>query len=237
MTSAENLSLNAPLTWLRIGWSDLRASGYRSLFYGICFVLMGFGIDYAHHGNKALALAITAAFLFAGPFVSTGLYELSRQRQAGEQQELTLSLFAWCRNPNAIGRFALILSPVMVIWLWLSVPLFNTVAHAFSSTTLILLLLWLSLATLVFMASVISIPMMLDKRVSATQAIRQSFSTCLTHWKTYGLWAVTIVFVTVTSIVLFYWPLVVTGPILGHASWHAYQASGVSSSWLSENEQ
>lgn len=50
------------------------------VFFGVCFVLMGYGIDHAHEGNKALALAVAKGFLFAGPFVSTSLYELSRQR-------------------------------------------------------------------------------------------------------------------------------------------------------------
>jgi uncharacterized membrane protein len=189
---------------------------------------MGFGIDHAHAGNNALALAVSAAFLFAGPFLSTGLYELSRQRQADEPHDLTLSLFAWCRNPDAIGHFALFLSPAMVIWLWLSVPLFGTVAHGFSMTTALLSVLWLSLALVVFMASVISIPMMLDKRVSAKHAIKMSVNCCLTNGKTYGLWALMIVFITGVSLTLGYWPLLITGPILGHASWHAYQASGAS---------
>lgn len=191
-------------------------------------MLMGYGIDHAHAGNKAFALAVAAGFLFVGPFLSTGLYELSRQRQAGEPQELVLSLFAWCRNPSAIGRFAMFLSPIMAIWLWVSVPLFDTIADGFSLTAVLLFLLWLSLALLVFMASVISIPMMLEKRVSANHAIKMSVKSCLTNWKTYGLWALIIVFITGVSLTLGYWPLIVTGPILGHASWHAYQASGAS---------
>jgi uncharacterized membrane protein len=213
-----------------MGYSDVHACRYRSVFYGVCFVLMGFGIDYAHAGNKALALGIAAGFLFAGPFLSTGLYELSRQRQAGESPELVLSLFAWCRNPGAIGRFAVFLSPIMLIWLWVSVPLLDTVADGFSVSAVFLFSLWLSLALLVFVASVISIPMMLDKRVSAKHAIKMSVKSCLSNWKTYGLWAMTIFFITGTSLALAYWPLIITAPVLGHASWHAYQASGCSNS-------
>jgi hypothetical protein len=152
LTSPIALSLYEPWNWLKKGLSDVHACRYRSVLYGVCFVLMGFGIDHAHAGNNALALAVSAAFLFAGPFLSTGLYELSRQRQADEPHDLMLSLFAWCRNPDAIGHFALFLSPAMVIWLWLSVPLFGTVAHGFSMTTALLSVLWLSLALVVFMA-------------------------------------------------------------------------------------
>lgn len=223
--AAKALPLSAPVAWLTEGLSDVRSSQYRSLFYGVCFVLMGYGINHAHAGNRTVALAVAAGFLFAGPFLATGLYELSRQIQAGERRELVLSLFAWCRNPGPFGQFAAFLSIVMVIWLWLSVPLFDSLAQGFTVRSALLFLVWFLLALMVFTASVISIPMMLDTSISAWQAIKNSVSSCLFNWQAHGFWALLIVSIIGGSLMLGYWPLLITGPVVGHATWHAYQAN------------
>ncbi len=215
---------NAPWQWLKQAVQDIRASRYRSLVYGVFFVLMGLGINRAHEGNPAFAMGLSAAFMFAGPFLSIGLYELSRQLQAGERVDLVLSLFSWCRNPAAVGRFAFYLSVVMVIWLWLS----SVLLGAPEQTSILLfagiLLIWAAVAMLVFMASAVAIPMMLDRPVTAMQAVRSSLQSFRINTRALGLWAFIVASVVGVSLLLGYWPLLIAGPLLGHATWHAYRA-------------
>ena len=64
----------APLGWLRRGLHDVRATNFTSVAYGVCFVLLGLGLARAQAGNPALAVGLSAAFLFAGPFMALGLY-------------------------------------------------------------------------------------------------------------------------------------------------------------------
>lgn len=219
------VAADAPWQWLRQAVQDIRASHYQSLVYGVFFVLMGLGIDRAHEGNRAFAVGLSAAFMFAGPFLSIGVYELSRQLQAGERVDLLLSFFSWCRNPAAVGRFALYLSVVMVIWLWLSSVLLaalnQTPGWFFAAT----LLIWATLALAVFMASAVAIPMLLDRPVNTLQAIRSSLQCFRVNTSALGLWAVIVASVVGASLALGYWPLLIAGPLLGHATWHAYQAT------------
>lgn len=217
----------APFRWLKKGLKDVRASRYLSLFYGMCFVLMGLGIDRAHADRPVVALGLSAGFLFAGPFLAIGLYELSRQHQAGEKVEFLLSLFSWCRNPAAVGRFAFFLSIVMVFWLWLSVTLQDVFTQGPSIRLFGVFIVWAALALFVFVSSVVAIPMMLDKPVNTLFAITSSVRCCLRNPASFCLWAVIIAVLVTISLGFGYWPLLVVGPVLGHATWHAYQ-SGLS---------
>ncbi len=218
------VSANAPWQWLKLAVRDIRDTRYRSLLYGVFFVLMGLGIHRAHEGNPAFATGLSAAFMFAGPFLSIGLYELSRQLQAGERVDLLLSLFSWCRNPAAVGRFAFYLSVVMVIWLWLSSVLIGAPEQTSILFFAGVLLVWAALATLVFMASAVAIPMMLDRPVTAMQAVRSSLQSFRINTRALGLWAFIVASVVGVSLLLGYWPLLIAGPLLGHATWHAYKA-------------
>ncbi len=219
------VSAHAPWQWLKLAVGDIRGSRYQSLLYGVFFVLMGLGIDRAHEGNPAFVTGLRAAFMFAGPFLSIGLYELSRQLQAGERLDLVLSLFSWCRNPAAVGRFAFYLSVVMVIWLWLSSVLIGAPEDTPILFFVAILLIWAALAAVVFMASAVAIPMMLDRPVTAMQAVRSSLQCFRTNTQALGLWALIVACVVGVSLYLGYWPLLITGPLLGHATWHAYRAN------------
>ena len=217
------LDVQAPRHWLVEGLRDIRASGYRSLVYGVFFVLMGLGIDSAHVENEAVALGLSAAFLFAGPFLSMGIYELSRQLQAGEPSDLLLSLFSWCRNPAAVGRFAFYLSAVMVLWLWLSATLLEANGQGLTVLFVLASLVWALLALSVLMASAVAIPMLLDLPVSAAQAVRSSVNCFRSNKAVLSLWFLIVAIAVVFSLSLHYWPLLFLGPWLGHATWHAYQ--------------
>ena len=74
------LDSTAPLRWLARGWDDFRATGFRGAFYGAIFALMGTLISIVYETRWQLTMGLTAGFFLVGPFVCTGIYELSRQR-------------------------------------------------------------------------------------------------------------------------------------------------------------
>ena len=78
----------APLRWLARGWDDFRHTGMRGAFYGMLFALMGGLIALVYATRWQLTMGLTAGFFLIGPFVCTGIYELSRQRARGEPTSL-----------------------------------------------------------------------------------------------------------------------------------------------------
>ena len=66
-----------PLRWLARGWRDfIRAPGI-GLFYGACFMVMGWALLAVFRHAPAYTLALSAGFLLMGPFLCLGLYRVS----------------------------------------------------------------------------------------------------------------------------------------------------------------
>jgi uncharacterized membrane protein len=230
----------APFEWLARGWDDLRATRFRGLFYGLLFALMGSAIDAVYRTQWQLTMGLTAGFFLLGPFVCTGLYELSRQRERGEPPSLAKSLVCWRRNLGAIAFFAAILTFAMIVWARVSVVLFaltsttefptmrGMLGQIVSPDNLEFLALWAAVgfvfASLVFAISVVSVPLMLDRRIDTMMAVFSSVRALGTHPGPVYLWALVIVVLIGASLALWFGLLIVTAPLVGHATWHAYRA-------------
>ncbi|NLD70071.1 MAG: DUF2189 domain-containing protein [Limnobacter sp.] len=236
----ENVPLAAPLRWLALGWGDLVASRFRGSFYGLVFALMGASIALIWRTQWQLTMGLTAGFFLLGPFVCTGVYELSRQLERGEGRNLPASMICWRRNLGAIAFFAAILTFLMVVWARVSVVLFalastteyptmrGMIAQIVSPTNIEFLVLWVTVgfvfASLVFAISVVSVPLMLDRRTDTMMAIFTSARALATNPGPVYLWALLIVALIGVSLATWYWLLLLTAPLVGHATWHAYRA-------------
>ncbi len=237
--TVRTVGFEAPLRWLARGWDDFRATGFRGAFYGAVFALMGTLIALVYATRWQLTMGLTAGFFLMGPFVCTGIYELSRQRARAEPVSLRTSLACWRRNPGAVAFFAAILTFAMIVWARVSVVLFalfsttdfptlqGVIAQITSARNLEFLLVWAGVgfvfATLVFAISVVSIPLLLDRRADTMVAIFTSVRALLANPGPVYLWAALIVLLVGASLALWFGLLVVTAPLVGHATWHAYR--------------
>jgi len=79
------------------------------------------------------------------------------------------------------------------------------------------------LAAPVFASSVVSMPLLLDRRMNTLQAVLTSWKVVLTHPLPMALWAFLIMALSLVGIFSLFIGLVVIVPMLGHASWHAYR--------------
>ena len=234
------LPATAPLEWLRLGADDLKTCGRSSLFYGACFAVTGLILFLALRHAVQLVTAVTTGFMLVGPFFAIGLYELSRRRETGEPLTLGPTLAVWRRNLAAIGIYSLILIVLYLLWARASLVMFalfyqggmptleSFIAQIAKFDNLEFMLAYLLVgalfAGLVFAFSVVSIPMMLDRNQDTVTAMLASFLALVRNLPMMLLWGALIVLLTAFGIVTAFIGLVVTMPLVGHATWHAYRA-------------
>lgn len=227
--------------WLRKGVDDMKAHPVPSLFYGAVFVIMGYALASMLGEAPHMVLALAGGFMLIGPFLATGLYEISRRREAGEEVTLMASILAWRGNPIQIGVFAAILGFVMVVWVRFAALMFvvvfvgssfdvgDSVQSMFYTGEGLQFLIMFTLvggliAVLNFVVSVVSVPMLLDKRTDTLNAVATSIRAIGENPRTMTVWAAVIAGLTILGLLPFFLGLVVTMPVVGHATWHAYRA-------------
>ena len=233
------LANNSAMTWLREGWQDMVRSRFVGVVYGFVFVMMGFMIAnvYAHYWQ--LTMGLIAGFFLVGPFLSTGIYDLSRQLDKDGKSSLLMSFVCWRRNLGAISFFSLILTFAMIVWARVSLiifALFSTtdfptlqtiLSTVFSTDNIGFLAIWALVgfvfATAIFAIGAISAPMMLDRKSDTMSAIFASAQCLYRSPRPMFTWAAAIVIIIGTSLVLGFVPLLITAPLIGHATWRAYK--------------
>jgi len=228
----------APLRWLAAGWHDLRAAPAPSLFYGAAFAAMGWLIHFVFRHAHEYTSALTAGFLLMGPFLCTGLYDISRRLAAGQRVTLAQTMTAWRANLGAFSLFALVLTVVMLVWARASLITF---ALFFSSGMPSLsgflgrvasiehwdfVLTYFAVggvfATIVFALSVVSVPLMLARGTDTVVAAITSVRALTLNPLPLFLWAALIVLLVGAGFATLFIGLLITVPIVGHATWHAY---------------
>jgi uncharacterized membrane protein len=87
--------------------------------------------------------------------------------------------------------------------------------------------LWLAMggfmAAPLFASSVVSMPLLLDRRVTLMQAVLTSWQTVLVNPVPMAVWAALIMGFTLLGLGSLLLGLIAVIPMLGHASWHAYR--------------
>lgn len=232
------LDAGAPLRWVHRGWQDYLCCPKSGLFYGTAFFLMGHALWAVFKAAPAYVLALSAGFLLMGPFLCLGLYHASRSIQRGQRPSLRESVWSWTPTKGAMGIFAGVLLVLEMIWGRASLIVF---AVAFSpipgvDDTLTQILHpdnWGFLATyvavggvfagLIFGISVIAIPMILDRQVDAVSAGLTSLRACIQNPGVMLLWGAIITLLIGLSMLPYFIGLIIVGPVIGHATWHAYR--------------
>jgi uncharacterized membrane protein len=234
-----SIGVDAPFRWLAAGLKDMLATRLRASFYGLMFMLMGYAIAAVYETRWQLTMGLTAGFFLIGPFVFCGTYWLSRQIERNEKPGLTASLFCWKSNPASIGFFAAILTFLMIVWARVSVVIFalfstrdfptlqGVIFQIFSMSNMAFVIVWFGagfvFASIAFAISVVSVPLMLDRNTDTMLALFTSVRALWNNPVPLYLWAALIVALIGISLLLSFIPLLLTAPLVGHATWHAYR--------------
>src|SRR5215468_9176679 len=76
LAAIRSVPLAAPFGWLKAGLADALAHPGPSLFYGLCFALMGAAIYVTLNHAYQYVSALVTGFFIVGPFLAIGLYDL-----------------------------------------------------------------------------------------------------------------------------------------------------------------
>ncbi len=235
------VSFQHPLQWLRAGMQDMLKAWPLSLFYGVVFALLGYALVLSAADRPHLALALTSGFLFVAPLLATVFYFLShRLEHRHKLPALWVPLLSWRANPVSLGLFALMLVFTLSAWERLSailVGLFLNSSGIGNLADLLTLqtlqqhadfvLAYLAfgavLALLMFSLSVVSLPMLMHRKVDFATALVTSFMATRLNFLPMLLWGVLIAGLIAVGMASYFIAMVVIFPWLGHASWHAYR--------------
>ena len=233
------LSLADPFQWLRLGWADFKRCPRIGLFYGLCFFAMGHALLAVFQNAPAYVLALSAGFLLMGPFLCLGLYDASKAMQTqSHRPSLRASLLAWRPTKGTMGIFAGVLLILELLWGRASLVVFAVTFNTMPSTEKLLpqllnpenigfLVTYTVVgglfAGLIYVTSVISIPMIMDRQVDAISAGLTSIRACLQNPGVMLLWGALITLLVALAMLPLFLGLFVIGPVIGHATWHAYR--------------
>jgi uncharacterized membrane protein len=234
------LSFADPLRWLGKGWADfVRAPGI-GLFYGACFMVMGWALLKVFEHAPAYTLALSAGFLLMGPFLCLGLYRTSQRLEAGQTPDFGDSLLAWDTRTGQLAIFGFVLLVLEMLWGRATLVVFAVSFEGmpdFKGSLLALLdpqnlpfiVAWAAVgaifAGLIFAVSVVSMPMILHRQTDAITAGLTSMRLVLTQTGVMLLWGALIAIGVTLAMLPWFAGLLVAGPVIGHASWHAYRAA------------
>ncbi len=236
-----------PWLWLAAGWGDFVKAPAISLAYGFVVAAMMLAIFQLlqMRGFFLIALSLMAGFVFVGPLLAVGLYEISHRLEQRLPVRLTDTWRGWRRNPRALFAIGLVMMLIVLAWFLVSSQLTALAyvirgdeASLFSAMldwqSFFLAIRWpmvvsfslvgLMAVALAYVLMVVSVPMLMDKEgMDWITAMLISLRTVRRNPAALLLWAVLITAFTGIAVVPIFLGLIVVFPLLAYSAWHAYR--------------
>jgi uncharacterized membrane protein len=228
------LSFWAPFRWIRLGTADLIQAPQQSLVYGfVVAVLIGAVSMIAwFRGSQWIMFGMLGGFVFLAPLVCVGLYAISAQLERGQEPVLTRSLrAAFRRHIGNEAVFALVLLVIFLVWSRAAVIVTAVMYPTDGNPTTAELVSFLAFgsgvgaifAAVTFSASAFSLPMIMHRDVDSVTAVVTSVNAVLRNKGAMLVWLAIIVLALALGVVTAFAGLIVMIPIIGYATWHAYE--------------
>jgi uncharacterized membrane protein len=225
------------------GWDDFRAAPTQLLFLCGLYPLIGLVAARAATGDtKPLLFPLLAGLSLMGPAAALGMYEISRQREAGRPTSW-LTAFDALRS-RAIGGIvllALVLGLLFAFWVGVAQTLYGAtmgpvvpasfgafLGEVFGTRNgweLIVLgnLAGAAFAMVVLGIAVVAFPMMLDRGCGPGLAVHTSLRAVRRNPGTMVAWGIIVGVILAVGAIPLLIGLAVAMPVLGHATWHLYR--------------
>ncbi|HET9700261.1 MAG TPA: DUF2189 domain-containing protein [Burkholderiales bacterium] len=231
--------LGRPLHWLALGWRDFTRAPLASGLHGVLVALGGLAILFVTLRLWYLLPGALSGFVLVGPILATGLYELSRRMERNQLATLADVIAAWRRGTRPLVWMGLLLMLAATLWvMFTAVLLAISVEGPITGLDSLLRKLilddeswlfpeWLLLggigAALVFAATAVSLPMLLERDVDLPAAVLTSVRAVGENPYAMAFWSALIMVATALSMATAMLGFIVVYPVIGHATWHCYR--------------
>jgi uncharacterized membrane protein len=226
------------------GYDDFKALPTHAVFLAVVYPILGLILVRFVQGRSLLPMIfpLIAGFALIGPLAAVGLYELSRRREQGLESTGRHIYDVW---HTRCGSTCLALGAglLFIFFLWLlaaraiyysafgdtmpaSVEDFFRMVFTTQEGRMLIVtgnIVGFLFAVLVFTLSVVSFPMVLDRRVGAATAMSTSLRAVAANPGPLAVWGLIIAAALVIGSLPLFIGLIVVVPVLGHASWHLYR--------------
>lgn len=238
---ADDLTLGDLRRALANGWRDFAAQPIFGLFFASIFVAAGIVLTYllGSRGETAWLIPAAAGFPLLAPFAATGLYEVSRRREAGLPLGWAMVLSALKgRGDDQILSMGVIIFVAFGFWIIVAHGVFaiflgeaglgsNPLAILGSTAGIAMLLVGSIFGGLMAWAfyciTVMSLPMLVDCDVDFLTAIIASLQAVRRNKTVLLVWAALVAVLLFVAMLPLFFGLLVVLPVLGHATWHLYR--------------
>ena len=229
---------------VRLGWEDFRAESGFGLFFGAFYAFGGMilWLLLTRWDVPWLMLPLGLGFPLIGPFIAVGLYEVSRQRQAGEKLRWghVLGVIAEQRK-RELGWMAFV--TLFIFWVWFyqarTIMVIFLQKMSFSSEEQFFNIVFSTsegigflvvgtgvgavLSLVLFASTVVAIPLLLERDRDFVTALITSWQSVLQNPQCMIVWGIIVTAAVMAGLLTFFLGLIVVLPVLGHATWHLYQ--------------